>query len=171
LAKLELYIGFNQAKFRSEMDKGLFTVSYLKDAAFDWVDPKLHEFLDKTPKERMDDKESIFGDYKKFKDELRRAFGVVDEKRAAERRLHILKMDKSAAKYAAEFQRIAALTDWDDDALVSQYYWGLNETIKDEIARMDRPEELQDMIDTFININSRQWEQRMERTGHYTPKV
>jgi len=35
LAKLELYIGFNQAKFRSEMDKGLFTVSYLKDAAFD----------------------------------------------------------------------------------------------------------------------------------------
>jgi len=35
LIKLKLYIGFNQAKFRSKMDKGLFTVSYLKDAAFD----------------------------------------------------------------------------------------------------------------------------------------
>jgi len=35
LAKLKLYIGFNQAKFRSEMNKGLFTVSYLKNAAFD----------------------------------------------------------------------------------------------------------------------------------------
>jgi len=34
LTKLELYIGFNQAKFRSKMDKGLFTVSYLKNAAF-----------------------------------------------------------------------------------------------------------------------------------------
>jgi len=34
LIKLELYIGFNQTKFRFEMDKGLFTVSYLKDAAF-----------------------------------------------------------------------------------------------------------------------------------------
>jgi len=34
LAKLELYIGFNQAKFRSEMNKGLFTISYLKNAAF-----------------------------------------------------------------------------------------------------------------------------------------
>ncbi len=34
LVKLELYIGFNQTKFRSEMNKGLFTVSYLKDAAF-----------------------------------------------------------------------------------------------------------------------------------------
>jgi len=35
LIKLKLYIEFNQAKFRSEMDKGLFTVSYLKNAAFD----------------------------------------------------------------------------------------------------------------------------------------
>jgi len=34
LIKLELYIKFNQAKFRFEMDKGLFTVSYLKNAAF-----------------------------------------------------------------------------------------------------------------------------------------
>jgi len=35
LIKLKLYIEFNQAKFRSEMDKGLFTILYLKDAAFD----------------------------------------------------------------------------------------------------------------------------------------
>jgi len=34
LTKLKLYIEFNQAKFRSEMNKGLFTVSYLKDTAF-----------------------------------------------------------------------------------------------------------------------------------------
>jgi len=34
LTKLELYIEFNQTKFRFEMDKDLFTVSYLKDAAF-----------------------------------------------------------------------------------------------------------------------------------------
>jgi len=171
LAKLKLYIEFNQAKFRSEMNKGLFTVSYLKDAAFDWVDLKLHEFLDKTPKKQMNNKKSIFNDYKKFKDKLQRAFKVVNKKQAAERRLHILKMNKSAAKYAAEFQRIAALMDWDDDALVSQYYWGLNKTIKDEIVRMDQPEELQDMIDIFINIDSCQWEQQMKHTGHYTPKV
>jgi len=63
-------------------------------------------------------------------------------------------MNKSAAKYVAEFQQIAALMDWDDDTLVSQYYWGLNKTIKDEIVRMDQPEELQNMINTFININS-----------------
>ncbi len=35
LIKLELYIKFNQAKFRFKMNKGLFTVLYLKNAAFD----------------------------------------------------------------------------------------------------------------------------------------
>ncbi len=171
LTKLKLYIGFNQVKFRFKMNKGLFTVSYLKDAAFDWVDPKLHEFLDKTPKKWMNNKKFIFSNYKKFKNELWRAFRVVDEKQAAERQLHILKMNKSAVKYAAEFQWIAALMNWDDDTLVSQYYWGLNKTIKDKIARMNQPEELQNMINTFININSCQWEQQMKRTKHYTSKV
>ncbi len=70
LIKLKLYIEFNQAKFRFEMNKGLFTVSYLKNAAFDWVDLKLHEFLDKTSKKWMNNKKFIFSDYRKFKNEL-----------------------------------------------------------------------------------------------------
>ncbi len=119
LIKLELYIEFNQAKFRSEMNKGLFTVLYLKNAAFDWVNLKLHEFFDKTTKKWMNNKKFIFNNYKKFKNELWRAFKVVNEKWAAKRWLHILKMNKLTVKYAAEFQWITALTDWDDDALIS----------------------------------------------------
>ncbi len=102
----------------------------------------------------MNNKKFIFNNYKKFKDELRRAFKVVNEKWAVKRRLHILKMNKLTVKYAAEFQRIAALMNWDDNALVLQYYWGLNKTIKDEIVRMNWPEELQNMINIFINIDS-----------------
>ncbi len=171
LIKLELYIEFNQAKFRFEMNKGLFTVSYLKNAAFDWVDLKLHEFLNKTLKKQMNNKKFIFNNYKKFKNELQRAFKVVNEKQAAKRRLHILKMNKLTVKYAVEFQWIAALMNWDNNTLVLQYYWELNETIKDEIVRMNQPEELQNMIDTFINIDSCQWEQWMKHTEHYTLKM
>jgi len=104
LIKLELYIEFNQTKFRSEMNKDLFTVLYLKNAAFDWVNLKLHEFLDKSSKKWMNDKKFIFDNYKKFKNKLWRAFRIVDKKWAAKRWLHILKMNKSAVKYAAEFQ-------------------------------------------------------------------
>ncbi len=171
LIKLELYIEFNQTKFRFKMNKGLFTVSYLKNTAFDWVDLKLHEFLDKTSKKQMNNKKFIFSNYKKFKNKLWRAFKIVDKKWAAERQLHILKMNKLAVKYVTEFQWIATLMNWDDDALVLQYYWGLNKTIKDEIIRMNQPEELQNMINIFININSQQWEQQMKHTKHYTSKV
>jgi len=171
LVKLKLYIKFNQVKFRSEMDKGLFTVSYLKNAAFNWVNLKLHEFFDKTSKKWMNDKKFIFSNYKKFKNELQRAFKVVDEKQATKRQLYILKMNKSAVNYVTEFQQIAALMNWDNDALVLQYYWELNKTIKDEIVRMNWPEELQNMIDIFINIDSCQWEQQMKRTEHYTSKM
>jgi len=57
----------------------------------------------------MNNKEFIFSNYKKFKNELQRVFKVVDKKQAAKRQLHILKMNKSAVKYAAEFQQIAVL--------------------------------------------------------------
>ncbi len=171
LIKLELYIEFNQAKFRFEMNKDLFTISYLKNAAFDWVDLKLHKFLNKTLKKQINNKKFIFNNYKKFKNKLQRAFKIVNKKWAVKRWLHILKMNKLTVKYAAEFQWIAALMNWDDDALVSQYYWGLNKTIKDEIIKMNWPEELQNMIDIFININSHQWKQWMKRTRHYTSKM
>ncbi len=156
LIKLKLYIRFNQMKFKFKMNKDLFTVLYLKNAAFNWVNLKLHKFLDKTSKKQMNNKKSIFSDYKKFKNELLKAFEIVDEKWAAERWLHILKMNKSAVKYAAEFQQIMALTDWDNDTLVLQYYWELNEAIKDEIAKMNQSEELQNMINIFIYIDSHQ---------------
>jgi len=171
LIKLELYIRFNQTKFRFKMNKDLFTVLYLKNAAFDWVNLKLHEFLNKTSKKQMNNKKFIFSNYKKFKNELQRAFRIVDKKQAVKRWLHILKMNKLTVKYAAEFQWVAALMNWDNNTLILQYYWELNKTIKDEIVRMNWPEELQNMIDIFINIDSCQWEWWMKCTEHYTSKM
>ncbi len=80
-------------------------------------------------------------------------------------------MNKSAVKYAAEFQWVVTLTDWDNDALILQYYWELNKAIKDEIVRMNWSEKLQNMINIFININSCQWKQQMKHTEHYTLKM
>jgi len=171
LIKLELYIKFNQTKFKSEMNKDLFTVLYLKNAAFNWVNLKLHEFLNKILKKQMNNKKFIFNNYKKFKNELWRDFKIVNEKQAAERWLYILKMNKLAVKYAAKFQWIAVLTDWDDNTLILQYYWELNEAIKDEIVRMNWSEELQNMINIFINIDSHQWKWQMKCMRHYTLKM
>jgi len=60
LIKLELYIEFNHKKFRFKMNKRLYTVFLLKNAVFNWVDFKLHEFLDKTVKKKWRQKINIW---------------------------------------------------------------------------------------------------------------
>ena len=65
-----------------------------------------------------------------------------------------------------KFQHITSLTDWDNSTLTALYYWELREFIKDEIARADQPEVLQDMVDLAIQIDSHQWERQRERKGH-----
>jgi len=124
------------------MNKDLYIVVYLKNAAFNWVDFKLHKFLDKSSKKWDINKELIFNDFKKFKKELWKIFEVINEKRAVKWWLYILKMNKSVIKYSAKFQCIVILTDWNDDVLVSQYYWELSKNIKNEIVWRDCFKEL-----------------------------
>jgi len=154
LTKLELYIEFNHKKFKFKMNKKLYIIFLLKNAVFNWVNLKLHEFLDKMIKKRNKDKKSIFDDYRKFKEKLWWVFEVVDKKQAAKQHIHILWQNESVIKYLMKFQQIATLTEWNNKAFTSQYYWELKNTIKDEIVRMNRSENLQRMIDVFINIDS-----------------
>ncbi len=66
------------------MNKDLYTVIYLKNAAFNWVNFKLHKFLDKSLRKYKVNKETIFNDFKKFKKELWKIFEVINEKKSSE---------------------------------------------------------------------------------------
>ncbi len=101
------------------MNKDLYIIVYLKNAAFNWVNFRLYKFLDKSSKKWDINKELIFNDFKKFKKELWKIFKVINEERVVKWWLYILKMNKSVIKYSAKFQCIVILTDWNDDVLVS----------------------------------------------------
>ncbi len=64
------------------MNKDLYTVIYLKNTAFNWVNFKLYKFLNKSLRKCKADKELIFNDFKKFKKELWKTFKVINEKKA-----------------------------------------------------------------------------------------
>ncbi len=64
------------------MNKNLYTVIYLKDTMFNWINFKLYEFLDKSLKKWDINKELIFSNFKKFKKELWKTFEVINKKRA-----------------------------------------------------------------------------------------
>jgi len=159
LTKFKLYIEFNHKKFKFKMNKKLYTVFLLKNAVFNWVNLKLHEFFDQMIKERNKDKELIFDNYEKFKEKLQWVFKIVNKKWTAEWHIHILWQNESVIKYSMKFQWIAALTEQNNETFTSQYYWELKDAIKDEIVKMNRSENLQRMINAFINIDSWQWKQ------------
>jgi len=103
LVKLKLYIEFNQTKFKFKMNKNLFITFFLKNAAFNWVNLKLHDFLDKTSHERNTDKKFIYDNYEKFKKELWWIFKIVNETQATKQYIHVLQQNESVIKYSVKF--------------------------------------------------------------------
>ena len=70
-----------------------------------------------------------------------------------------------AATYTAEFQQYSGQTDWNDDTLKDQYYKGLKDAVKDEIACSDRLDTLYEMIALAIKIDNYYYERQLERKG------
>ena len=73
----------------------------------------------------------------------------------------------SAANYASKFQQLAAQIQWGAVPLVVQFYKGLKDRVKDDIARVNQQSQLQSMITLAIQIDDRQYERELEKKGTY----
>ena len=51
--------------------------------------------------------------------------------------------------------------------LVAQFYKGLKDGVKDDVARVNQPSQLQSMITLAIQIDDRQYERELEKKGTY----
>ena len=80
-----------------------------------------------------------------------------NEKREVERQLRQLKQKGSTVKYLAKFYKIAIRTTFNDDTLISQFYKGLKEVVKDELSKEDQPPTLMEFADKAIKIDTRQY--------------
>jgi hypothetical protein len=67
-----------------------------------------------------------------------------------------------AARYTIDFNRHAHRTGWNDTALARQYYKGLPDHLKDEIARLGKPAGLTPLQDLVATLDQRYWERQSE---------
>jgi len=169
LAQAELYIGFNILQFPADDRKVLWVTSLLSGAAFNWVETYLTDYLENAarPADQEVATRRLFGSFSNFKEDITKVFGDIDPNRTAERIIQNLKQTGSAISYSSDFQQYAGRTDWNDEALSAQFYRGLKEHVKDEIARRDRPDTLEGMIETAVKIDNRVFERNLEKRGHY----
>ncbi|OCT57199.1 hypothetical protein XELAEV_18003842mg [Xenopus laevis] len=73
---------------------------------------------------------------------------------------------RSVAEYAATFRRWVLDTSWNEAAQRFHFRRGLSEAMKDELARVDAPDNLSSFVQLCIKIDSRLSERRKERAGN-----
>ena len=95
-------------------------------------------------------------DYSDFVGELKNNFGPHDPKGEAEADLENLKMrnNQCIMKYLVDFNRLAARVQWGDTALRQQMYHGLLSRIRDDIARVGKPNTLHELHSLAQSIDS-----------------
>ena len=166
-SQIELFFEFNVDRFPTDKHKVLFASTYLRGPAFEWFNSFLTDFLNNKPDKRDDDTIEVTHNYSNFKNKLRQVFGNFDEEHSAERRMQSLRQTGSVADYASKFQQLAAQTQWGAVPLVAQFYKGLEDRVKDDVARDNRPSQLQSLITLAIRIDDRQYERELEKKGTY----
>jgi hypothetical protein len=115
----------------------------------------------------------MFADFDAFKQAIISMFGDPGEERRAAGELMTLQQTGSVVNYTAKFQQLQAKTKWDEKASVDQFYRGLNDKIKDQIALggKDRPDLLLQMIRIATDIGDRLYKRSIEKKeGHAVPR-
>ena len=166
-SQVKLFFGLNAERFPTNEHKVLFASTYLRGPAFEWFNSFLTDFLNNEPDKRDDNTVVVTQNYSNFKNKLRQVFGNFDKEHLAERKMHSLRQTGSTADYASKFQQLAAQTQWEAVPLVAQFYKELKDRVKDNVARVNRPSQLQSMITLAIPIDDRQYEHELEKKSTY----
>jgi Retrotransposon gag protein len=120
---------FHNSDFDSDSKKGTFALSYLRDVAQEWFEPRISGFTDE-PLEWFDNWEA-------FLDELHTNFRPYDETGNAKHELTNLRMrdNQRVSNYLVRFSGLALHCSWGEPALRYRFYKGLPPRIKDELSK------------------------------------
>ncbi|KAJ5105138.1 Retrotransposon polyprotein [Penicillium alfredii] len=164
LTQMDMHLDMNRGRLVNDAAKVIFVSSYLRGQAWDWLEPYIREYYEKTPDAWSAMAQGIFSRYSSFRQLLERTFGDIDAKATAERKLARTRQTTSATAYVAEFMAHAAILGWDDYALIPPFYGGLKSHIKDEIARIGRPTTMNEFVDTVVRIDNRFYDRQREES-------
>ena len=158
LAKCRLKFAAQPSMFRNDKAKVFYAGSRLADPAFSWFQPFLAAAEDpeqETPVEATS--------FEAFATSLTNVYGDPNLEASSARAIKALKQTTSAAQYMAEFKRLRQYIKWNESALRDQYYEGLKDTVKDEVACVGRPSTLTELENLAIRFDARMYERLLEK--------
>ena len=165
LMKCQMKFEGQPSKFQDLRAKMIYAGTRLDGPAFAWFQP----LMEKWPVGTSSDADSVptaLKSWVAFKKAITDIFGDPNLAATAERELRSLHQMKSVAEYAAEFEAKRQYLAWNDMAFRDQFYLGLKEEVKDDIAPVGKPADLAGLKDLAIRLDTRLNERRLERQGY-----
>ena len=163
LTKCRLKFGGQPLRFGSEKSKVLYARARLEGPAFGWFQPLVAKWdttgADPPPLE--------LSSFETFATELTSLYGDPNLAASAEREICRLRQTSAVANYAAKFEEHRQYLEWNDAALRDQFYRGLKDEIKDELAPLGRPATLAKLKELATRLDSRLQERVLERRQAY----
>ncbi len=156
MSQIYLHIADRVQDFPTDDEKIFYVRSYLRGTAQKWFEPSLYVG---APIPHWD------GNFALFVQELQTNFGPHDPVGDAEAAIKVLTMktNDKLATYQVEFDALAGVIGWDDNALRSIFYSGLPRRIKDEMMRQSYTPTLAGVKLVARIIDARYWQRDAER--------
>ena len=181
ILQIDLFFKFSGSLIAPK-DRVTFATTYMRGRAQRWIKPYLVKYLNNQNKSRNqesdeEDEDEIkltkwMENFTQFKIEIRRTFGISDEKETAIRILQYLRQKRSVAEYATIFQQNATTSKWNDDALMVMYQRGLRDNVKDELMRHPvEPKNLSELITITINLDDKLRHRALEKKYRFGPPM
>lgn len=168
LTKCRMKFEGQPSRFPSDRNKIIYVGTRLEGPAFSWFQPLMAVWPPGTPPESAP---AQLQSYELFETALKELYGDPNQAATAERKLRMLKQLTSVAEYSARFEAERQYVKWNDPALRDQFYLGLKDNVKDQIALAGKPEKLKDLKELAVRIDSRLYERQLEqRLPPSTPK-
>ena len=104
---------------------------------------------------------SVCSSFKDFQEEMLLVFDQSTTGPDAAKLLMTIRQDKrSVTDYAIEFRTLAEESEWNDRALVTAFHHGLSDALKDGLASIGCPRELEPLIAHAVRLDNRMRERR-----------
>ena len=130
--------------FPTDKKKITFILSQLTGRALEWA------------KARFSSETSFRQTFSEFVSEFSQVFNQDSDQTIDSRALLNLRQgNSSVADFSINFRVKAAASGWNECALKSAYFKALNDNIKDELATLDEPASLEDLIRLTIRLDNR----------------
>lgn len=173
MTKMKLYFKFFPVQFASEERKVQYATGRLKGMALQWFQNHMEKYADGTADFHTIE---IYSSFDVFEQELTQVCGVINEEEKARTELRDLRQTKAASTYAAMTRAIITKLPWNDQYFIGEFYDGLKDEVKDELAKIQSlPTEFIQYATVAIGIDDRLFARRQEkargnrRQGNPTP--